>query len=98
MSRRIAPSRLLVRIWLTCGALAAVSACATPRLHSVEELNRVGASCNLAAGELIQDEEVKKVVILFRVKPTPTERSCVYRWAKRNRLRLTIIESITYSE
>ena len=75
-----------------------VSACATPRLHSVDELNRIGASCGLAAGELIQEPELKKVVILFRVAPTPQERSCVHQWARRNHLHLTIIESVTYSE
>jgi hypothetical protein len=83
---------------LGAGAAALLSACATPRLHSVEELNRVGAACNLAAGELVQEPELKKVVILFREAPTPAERSCVYRWARKNHLRLTIIESITYSE
>jgi hypothetical protein len=83
---------------LIVGAALALTACATPRLHSVEELNRVGAACNLAAGELVQEPELKKVVILFREAPTPAERSCVYQWARKNHLRLTIIESVTYSE
>ena len=79
-------------------ALASLAACATPRLHSVEELNRVGAACNLAAGELVQEPELKKIVILFRQAPTLAERSCVYQWARKNHLHLTIIEAVTYSE
>ena len=75
-----------------------LSACAIPRLHSAEELNRIGSSCGLAAGELIQDEELKKVVILFREAPTRQERSCVYQWARRNNLKLTVIEAVTYRE
>jgi hypothetical protein len=80
------------------GAGLALTACATPRLHSVDELNRIGLTCNLAAGELVQEPELKKVVILFREAPTPAERSCVHRWARKNHLRLTIIEAVTYSE
>ena len=90
--------RIDIPFILIIGATCLIMACATPRLHSVEELNRVGAACNLAAGELVQEAELKKVVILFREAPTPAERSCVYRWARKNHLRLTIIESITYSE
>ena len=72
-----------------------LSACATPaRLHNVAELNSVGRSCGLALGELIQDEEEKRLLFLFRVAPTREERQCVQRWARKNRLRPVFIDAI----
>ena len=85
--------------WCSVGlALLTLSACATPRLHTVDELNRIGSTCGLSAGELVQEAELKKVVILYRVAPTPAERSCVYQWARRNHLHLAVIEAVDQSE
>ncbi len=36
-------------------ACASLSACATPRMHSEDELNRASLACGLTYGELIQD-------------------------------------------
>jgi hypothetical protein len=71
-----------------------LSACATARMHSQEELNSVGRTCGLALGELIQDESEKRLVFLFRVQPTTQERLCVARWARKNHLRPVIVEAI----
>lgn len=71
----------------------ALSACATARMHSVAELNSVGQSCGLALGELIQDEEEKRLLFLFRTAPTLEERACVQRWARKNKLRPVFIEA-----
>ncbi len=75
-------------------ATLALSACATARLHSEDELNAVGRTCGLALGELFQDEEEKRLVFLFRIAPTPAERSCVVKWAKKKRLRPVIVEAV----
>jgi hypothetical protein len=75
-----------------------LSACATPRMHSKLELSTVEQSCGLSTGELVQEEDLKKVVILFRVSPTPAERSCVYRWARKNHLRLAVIDSVNWTK
>jgi hypothetical protein len=75
-------------------ALVALSACATARLHSVEELNSVGQQCGLALGELFQDESEKRLLFLFRVQPTAYERACVARWARENNLRPVFIEAM----
>ena len=78
---------------------AILSACATTaRMHSVDELNLAGARCGLALGELIQDEEEKRLVIMVRAEPTAAERACVTRWAKRNGLRPVFIDSIAMPE
>ena len=75
-----------------------LSACATPRMHSTDELNSAGLACGLSYGELIQDEEAKKLLILFREAPNPEQRQCVYKWARRNSLKLVVIDAINFPE
>ena len=84
-----------MRIVALIGGVISLSACATTaRLHSEAELNDVGARCGLALGELFQDESEKKLLFLFKVQPSPAERSCVYQFARRNHLRLVTIDAI----
>jgi hypothetical protein len=93
MARHIGISWSLVVV----GALS-LSACATPRMHSQDELNSAGLACGLTYGELIQDEEAKKLLILFRQAPSSEQRRCVYKWARRNALKLVVIDSIQFPE
>ena len=79
-------------------ALLLVSACATPRMHSQDELNSASIGCGLSYGELIQDEEAKKLLILFREQPSPEQRRCVYQWARKNSLKLVVIDAISFHE
>jgi len=79
-------------------AVLALSACATPRLHSADELNSASLACGLTYGELIQDEEARKLLILFRVKPTPEHRRCVYQYARRNHLKMVVVDSVQFPE
>jgi len=67
--------------------LFALSACVTPRLHSEAELNAVTQQCGLALGELIQDESEVKLLLAVRQMPTPEQRVCVAKWARRNGLK-----------
>jgi hypothetical protein len=85
-------------IFLVASAMFALSACATARMHSQEELNVAGLGCGLTYGELIQDEEEKKLLILFRQAPSPEQRRCVYEWARRNALKLVVIDGIQFRE
>lgn len=78
--------------------LSLLSACATPRMHSQDELNSASLACGLSYGELIQDEEAKKLLILFRERPSPEQRHCVYKWARKNSLKLVVIDSIQFHE
>lgn len=65
-----------------------LSACVTPALmHDQAQLNTVATGCGMALGELIQDEEQKKLLIAIRQEPTVAQRACVARWAKQNGLR-----------
>ena len=44
------------------------------------------------------DAEAKKLLFLFREKPGPEKRACVYRWARKQHLKLVVIDSITFRE
>ena len=72
--------------------MVALSACATPaRMHTEAQLNDVALGCGLALGELIQDESEKKLLLMIRQDPSPEQRSCVARWAKRNGLKTVFV-------
>ena len=75
-----------------------LAGCATPRMHSQDELNSASLACGLSYGELIQDEEAKKLLILFREQPAPEQRHCVYQWARRNHLKLVVVDAIDFPE
>ena len=87
-----------MRAALPLSAVLALSACATARMHSQDELNSASLACGLAYGELIQDEEEKKLLIMFRAAPSPAHRDCVHRWAKKRHLKLVVIDSIQFPE
>ena len=73
-------------------AALSLSACATPaRMHDQAQLNQVALGCGLALGELIQDEEQKKLLLLVRDNPSPPQRTCVARWARKNGLRAVFL-------
>ena len=67
-------------------------------MHSQAELNSAGHACGLTYGELIQDEEAKKLLILFRQSPSPEKRRCVYNWARKNHLKLVVVDGIQFPE
>jgi hypothetical protein len=89
-----------VRHWKAAGigAFLLLSACATARMHSQEELNSASLACGLTYGELIQDDEEKKLLIMFRATPSPAHRDCVYKWARKNHLKLVVIDAIKFPE
>ena len=91
-------SRRIVLLMLFGGASLSLSACATPRMHSQTELNTAGLACGLTYGELIQDAEAKKLLILFREAPSPDKRACVYQWARKQHLKLVVIDSLKFPE
>jgi hypothetical protein len=69
-----------------------LSACATPaRMHDEAALNHVALGCGLALGELIQDDSEKKLLLTIHQDPSPAQRICVARWAKRNGLKAVFV-------
>ena len=67
-------------------------------MHDEAQLNTVATGCGLALGELIQDESEKRLLFLFKVGASAEQRICVARWARRNHLRLSIVEAINFPE
>ena len=75
-----------------------LSACATPaRMHTEAQLNEVALGCGLALGELIQDEEQKRLLLLIRQNPSAEQRVCVAQWARRNGLKAVFV-NMTFPE
>jgi hypothetical protein len=73
-------------------AALTLSACATPAImHSEAQLNDVALGCGLALGELIQDEEQKKLLLTVHQDPTPQQRICIARWARHNGLKAVFV-------
>ncbi|MFL6760637.1 hypothetical protein [Sphingomonas sp.] len=83
--------RIFALISIGIAALA-LSACATPaRMHDEAQLNDVALGCGLALGELIQDESEKRLLLTMRSDPSPSQRICVARWARRNGLKAVFV-------
>jgi hypothetical protein len=87
-----------VRASILVGLALTLSGCVTARMHSEAELSAAGRECGLSEGELVQEAELKKVLFLYRVAPTREMRSCVFRWADRNHMRLAVIEAVNYPQ
>jgi hypothetical protein len=81
-----------VRAVLTISALLFVSACATPaRMHTDEQLNRIAVGCGLALGDLIQDDEQKKLLLMVHQNPSAGQQTCVVQWARKNGLKTVFV-------
>ena len=86
--------RPILSACLLTGSILPLSGCVTARLHSEAELNTAGARCGLAMGELFQDESEKRLLFLFKVQPTPQERACALQFARRNHMKLVLVDAI----
>jgi hypothetical protein len=60
-------------------------------MHTEAQLNEVATGCGLAIGELMQDESEKKLLLMIRQDPSPEQRVCVARWARRNGLKTVFV-------
>ena len=92
------PKRTDIASILVTSAALTLSGCVTARMHSADELAAVGRECGLATGELVQEVELKKVLFLYRVAPSRTQRNCVHQWARKNHLHLAVIEAVNWPE
>jgi len=71
-----------------------LTACATAQLHTEAQLNEVALGCGLSVGDVVQEQEEKRLLFLFRIGPTPRQRHCIYQWAHNNHLHLVVIEAV----
>ena len=66
-------------------------------MHDEVQLNTIATRCGLALGELMQDESEKKLLLVVRQEPTPEQRVCVAKWARRNGLK-TVFVNMSFPE
>ena len=72
-----------------------LSACATPaRMHTDAELSAVGRACGTAEGEVIQDAEEPRVLVLYAIAPPRSEIHCLAKWARHRHLNLAYISAV----
>jgi hypothetical protein len=71
-------------ICATLVAAAALGGCVTtPKLYTQQELGSLAQSCGYALGEIIQDPEEKKLLLVLTAVPTTAaEQQCIRRWAR----------------
>jgi hypothetical protein len=82
----------MMRGFLAVAITLALSACVTPaRMHTEAQLNDIALGCGLALGELIQDESEKRLLLLVRDNPSPEQRVCVAKWARKNGLKAVFL-------
>ena len=80
-------------------AALGVTACATtPRLYSETERASVGRTCGVSAGEVVQEAEEPRVVILYRIAPSPAQRSCMAHWTRKRHLHLAVIDAVNFTD
>jgi hypothetical protein len=87
-----------LRFTIVAGGLLTLSACATARLHSLEEINSLGQSCGVGIGEVFQDESEKRLLFLMKPDATQEQRICVLRWARKNHLKFVFVNAINFPE
>jgi hypothetical protein len=81
------------------GSAFSLTACATtPRLYSEAELSSVGRACGVSAGEVVQEAEEPRVVILYRIGPSPAQRACMARWTHKRHLHLAVIDAVNFTD
>jgi len=60
-------------------------------MHSEAQLNEVATGCGIAMGELMQDDSERRLLLMIRHDPSPNQRACVARWARRNGLKTVFV-------
>ena len=73
--------------FLILACASALTACATAKMHDQQALNSVALGCGMTYGELIQDEEEKRLLIALKYNISAGQRACITTWARRNHLR-----------
>ena len=83
-----------LRVGILLALPALLSACATARMHTNEELSAIGRACGTAEGEVIQDAEEPRILFLYGIGPSRPEIHCLAKWARRHHLHLAYIQAV----
>ena len=76
---------------IVLGAFA-LSACATAQLHDQQALNGVALGCGMTYGELLQDEQEKRLLIALKNDINASQRRCIAQWARKNHLKPVFVQ------
>jgi hypothetical protein len=80
-----------VRSAIILGALA-LSGCATAKLHDQQALNTIALGCGMTYGELLQDEQEKRLLIALKNDISAGQRACITSWARKNHLKPVFVQ------
>ena len=80
-----------MRAVLILAGAGALGACATAKMHDQASLNSVALGCGMTYGDLIQDEEEKRLLIALKDNISAGQRACITTWARRNHLRAVFV-------
>ena len=80
-----------MRALLIIAGAGALTACATAKMHDQQALNSVALGCGMTYGDLIQDEEEKRLLIALKGNINSSQRACVATWARRNHLKAVFV-------
>ena len=83
---------------LALAAAASLQGCANTRLFSESELSEVARTCNVAAGEVIQEPDYPRFLFLYANGPSAEQLACVRRWSRERRMHLAFIQAIEWTE
>jgi len=76
-------------------ATLSLTACATAQMHDQQALDSVALGCGLTYGNLIQDEEQKRLLITLRNDLSDNQRACIVEWARANHLKTVFVNMET---
>lgn len=72
-------------------AAGVLSGCAAAKMHDQASLNSVALRCGMTYGDLIQDEQEKRLLIALKGNINPSQRACISTWARRNHLKAVFV-------
>ena len=87
-----------MRLVALAAATLTLVGCVSARMHTPTELNSVASQCGLAVGQVAQDEEEKRLLFVMQDGPSPAQKVCVTKWAKRNGLKPVFIEGVEFAQ
>jgi hypothetical protein len=82
-----------MRLGILFASLLLAGCVTTPRLYTQQELGTLAQRCGYALGEVVQDEEeTRLLLVLTAVATTKAEENCIYRWARPRRLHVVFAQ------
>ena len=75
------------------GSTPLLSSC-VPRLYSPLELADVARHCELPVGDLVQEADYKRILILYPPGASRAQVDCAHKWARQHNFHFGYVESV----